>query len=92
MQGQDLQGHFHNDKSTGKYVCDKCSRTFTDFMKLVQHIAWNHGEVTDCQCELCKELQSTEPTGTGYICFTCDVMFDIAKDLQDHLAKHEIKH
>jgi hypothetical protein len=58
-------------------------------MTLVQHIARYHGNDGNYQCRLCQELESTEPTGVGYVCCVCDVVFDIPRDLEDHMATHD---
>ncbi|CAB4022251.1 zinc finger 271-like [Paramuricea clavata] len=89
IEPQDLQGHFAEDKSIGKYACNKCNKRFSNFMTLVQHIARHHGNDGNYQCGLCQELESTEPTGVGYVCCVCDVVFDVPRDLEDHMATHD---
>jgi hypothetical protein len=89
---QDCQGHFLEDQRIiRKYACNKlkCNKRFSNFMKLVQHIARQHGSDGNYQCGLCQELKSKEPTGVGYVCCVCDVVFDIPRDLEDHMATHD---
>ena len=59
-------------------------------MTLVQHVARQHGNDGNYQCGLCQELESTEPTGIGYVCCVCDVVFDVPRDLEDHMATHDL--
>ena len=40
------------------------------------------------KCGLCQELESTEPTGVGYICSVCDIEFDVPSKLEDHISTH----
>jgi uncharacterized CHY-type Zn-finger protein len=84
-----LQEHFVQDENTGKYTCYKCKKGFSNFMTLVQHIARQHGNDGNYQCGLCQELESKEPTGVGYVCFVCDVVFDVPRDLEDHMTTHD---
>jgi hypothetical protein len=58
-------------------------------MRLVQHIAKEHGNDGHYQCRLCQELESTEPTGVGYVCCVCDVVFVVPRELEDHMATHD---
>ena len=44
------------------------------------------------QCGLCQELESTKATGVGYVCFVCDVVFDVPRELEDHMVTHDVKH
>ncbi|CAB4012897.1 zinc finger 236 isoform X1, partial [Paramuricea clavata] len=90
IEPQNLQEHFVEDKSTGKYACNKCNRPFSNFMKLVKHVARQHGNDGIYQCGLCQELESKEPTGVGYVCCVCDVVFDVPRDLEDHMATHDL--
>jgi KRAB domain-containing zinc finger protein len=90
IEPQDLQGHFAEDKSIGKYACNKCNKRFSNFMTLVQHIARQHGNDGNYQCGLCQELESKEPTGIGYVCCVCDVVFDVPRDLEDHMVTHDL--
>jgi hypothetical protein len=84
-----LQEYFIEDKNTGKYVCNKCNKESSRFVKLVQHIERHHGNDGNYLCGLCQELESTEPTGVGYLCCVCDVVFDVPRDLEDHMATHD---
>jgi uncharacterized Zn-finger protein len=68
------------------FVCDKCDKQFPDIESLYQHKAKDHG--TSYQCDLCKELEAREATGIGYICCVCDVEFEIATELEDHVSMH----
>lgn len=38
----------------------------------------------------CRELESTEPTGIGYVCYICDVEFVIPIELKNHMMTHEM--
>jgi uncharacterized Zn-finger protein len=87
IEPQDFQGHFV--EYIGKYACNKCNKRFSNFMTLVQHIARHHGNDGNYQCGLCQELESKEPTGVGYVCCVCDVVFDVPRDLEDHMATHD---
>ena len=86
---QELQEYFVEDKNTGKYVCNKCNKESSRFVKLVQHIERHHGNDGNYLSGLCQELESTEPTGVGYLCCVCDVVFDVPRDLEDHMATHD---
>ena len=58
--------------------------------KLIQQIARQHGTNTHFQCCLCREVESTEQTGMGYVCCQCDIEFDIATNLESHMLTHGI--
>ena len=90
IRPQDLKEHFVEDKYNGKYVCEKCNKQFTDFNKLIQHIARQQGNDGKYQCGFCQELESTEPTGIGYVCCVCDAVFDIPWELEDHMVTHNM--
>ena len=79
--------YFVEDAHTKQCTCNKCDEKFSNSKKLVKHIARQHGDGT-YQCRLCQELESTEPTGAGYLCFVCDVVFDFPKELEDHMTNH----
>jgi predicted RNA-binding Zn-ribbon protein involved in translation (DUF1610 family) len=84
IEPQNLQEHFVQDEKTGKYTCDKCNyKGFSNFIKLVQHIARHHGNDGIYRCE------SNEPTGVGYVCCVCDIVFDVPRDLEDHIVTHD---
>ncbi|CAB4031783.1 zinc finger 271-like [Paramuricea clavata] len=89
VQPQDLNEHFFVFEHDGKCSCSKCDKRCINFMKLVQHIARQHGNDGNYQCGLCQELGSTEPTGVGYVCCVCDVMFVVPRELEDHMATHD---
>ena len=38
--------------------------------------------------DLSKELKTRKPTGITYICCVCDEEFDIASELENHMAGH----
>jgi hypothetical protein len=86
---QDLNEHFFVFEHDGIYRCSKCDKRCINFMKLVQHIAKEHGNDGHYQCGLCQELESTQPTGVGYVCCVCDVMFVVPRELEDHMATHD---
>ena len=88
FEPQELQGHFVKNKHTGKYVCNKCYRHYANFVQLVEHIARLHTNDAKYQCGFCQELESTVPTGLGYICCVCDVVFEIPCDLEAHMITH----
>ena len=71
-----------------KYVCNKCKNPFSTFKRMLKHIGREHGSDGNYQCGLCEELHSKEPTGVGYVCCICDVVFDMPKELEDHMANH----
>jgi predicted SprT family Zn-dependent metalloprotease len=57
IEPQNLQEHVQDEK-TGKYTCDKCNyKGFSNFVKLVQHIARHHGNDGIYRCGLCQELE-----------------------------------
>ena len=87
-QPQDIQEHVFKDEVTGQHVCMKCNMHFSNFTKLVQHIARQHGNNVNFQCGLCQEVESMEPTGVGYICTICDIEFNIPRKLEDHMNTH----
>ena len=57
----------------------KCNIHFSNFTKLVRHIARQHGNNINFECALCQELESSEPT---------DIEFDIPRKLEDHMNTH----
>ncbi len=79
------------DKNSDKNVCSKCGKKFVVYLKLVQHIARHHRNDGNYQCGLCQELESTKATGVGYVCFVCDVVFDVPRELEDHMVTHDVK-
>ena len=88
IQPYDVQEHFVENEHTKQFTCNKCDEKFSNSKKLVKHIARQHGNDGTYQCRLCQELESTEPTGVGYICSVCDVVFDFPKELEDHMTTH----
>ena len=40
------------------------------------------------QCDVCQELDSSTATGIGYICRICDVVFETANELENHVSVH----
>ena len=75
IQPYDVQEYFVKDEHTKQFTCNKCDEKFSNSKKLVKHIARQHGNDGTYQCRLCQELESTKPTGVGYICSVCDVVF-----------------
>ena len=90
IQPHDVQEYFVEDEHTKQCTCNKCDEKFSDLKKLVKHIARQHGNDGTYKCRLCQELESTEPTGVGYICSVCDVVFDFPKELEDHMTTHRV--
>ena len=88
IQPHDVQEYFVQDEHTKQFNCKKCDEKFCDSKELVKHIARQHGNDGTYQCRLCKELDSTEPTGVGYICLVCDAVFDFPRELEDHMTTH----
>ena len=88
IQPHDVQECFVQDEHTKQFTCNKCDEKFFNSKKLVKHIARQHGNDGTYQCRLCQELESTEPTGVGYICFVCNVVFDFPRELEDHMTTH----
>ena len=88
IQPCDVQEYFVKDEHTKQFTCNKCDEKFSNSKKLVKHIARQHGNDETYQCRLCQELESTEPTGLGYLCFVCDVVFDFPRELKDHMTTH----
>ena len=80
------QGHASEILSDDHFDCDKCDKQFPDIESLYQHKAKDHG--MSYQCDVCKELEAREATGIGYICCVCDVEFEIATELEDHMSRH----
>jgi DNA-directed RNA polymerase subunit RPC12/RpoP len=77
-----------NEVSNGNhYGCDKCNKQFLDLHRLNQHKTKEHG--TSYKCDVCQELEASEATGIGYICFICDAEFEIAAELENHVRTHE---
>jgi KRAB domain-containing zinc finger protein len=91
IQPQELQEHFVKDTGSGKYVCSKCSKQLPhSFVKWVRHIAREHKNDGTYQCGFCQELESTEPTGIGYACCACDAVFDVPRELEEHMVTHHM--
>ena len=84
IQPHDVQEYFVEDEHTKQFTCNKCDEKFSNLRKLVKHIARQHGNDGIYQCRLCQELESTEPTGVGYLCSVC-VVFDFHRELEDVL-------
>ena len=83
MQSQEQ----HSEEiSNSNHDCDVCKKQFPDLKKLKLHKAKDHRATY--QCHVCIELDATEPTGIGYICFICDAEFDIASELEKHMDTH----
>ena len=40
------------------------------------------------RCDVCQELDSSTATGIGYICCICDVVFETANELENHMSVH----
>jgi hypothetical protein len=68
--------NLQEDKNTGKYVCNKCHKDSSGFIKLVQHIARHHANDGNYQA------------GVGYVCCVCGVVFGVPIDLEDHMVTH----
>ncbi len=68
--------------------CDKCNKQFLNLHRLNQHQTKEHG--TSYKCEVCQELEASEATGIGYICFICDGEFEIATELENHIRTHKM--
>ena len=91
IQAQDLEEHFHQDQSTGKFLCGKCNQQFCKFWKLVKHIRIHHNNDNAIdKCALCRELEATEPNGIGYVCCVCNIVFDVPRDLENHMFTHNM--
>ena len=88
IQPHDVQEYFVEDEHTKQFTCNKCDKKFSNSKKLIKHIARQHGNDGTYQCRLCQELESKEPSGVGYICSVCDVVFDFPKELEDHMTTH----
>ena len=88
IQSYDVQEYFVKDEHTKQFTCNKCDEKFSNSKKLVKHIARQHGNDGTYQCCLCQELESKEPTGVGYICSVCDVVFNFPRELEDHMTTH----
>ena len=88
IQPHDMQEYFVKDEHTKQCTCNKCDKKFSNSKKLIKHIARQHDNDGTYQCRLCQELESTEPTGVGYICSVCEVVFDFPKELEDHMTTH----
>ena len=88
IQPYDVQEYFVQDKHTKQCTCNKCDEKFSNLKKLVKHIARQHGNYGTYQCRLCQELESTEPTGVGYICSVCDAVFDFPRELENQMTSH----
>ena len=88
IQPHDVQEYFVEGEHTKQCTCNKCDEKFSNSKKLMKHIARQHGNDGTYQCRLCQELESSEPTGVGYICSVCDVVFDFPRELEDHMTTH----
>ena len=86
LSPQDLSEHFFEDTGDENYICRKCNNQFVNSITFLQHVAKEHFSESNYQCSFCQEINSTEPTGIGYICCICDHIFDIPRDLQDHMV------
>ena len=84
IEPHDVREYFVEDEHTKQWTCKKCDEKFFNSKKLIKHIARQHGN-DGTQCHLCQELESTEPTGVGYLCSVCDVVFDFPRKLEDNV-------
>ena len=73
IQPHDLQEYFIVDEDTKQCACKTCDEKFSNSKKFVKHIARQQGNDGSYQCRLCRELESTEPTGVNYLCSVCDL-------------------
>ena len=90
IQPYDMLEYFIEDEHTKQCICKKCDEKFYDSKELVKHIARQHGNDGTYQCCLCQELETTEPTRTGYLCGACGVVFDTLRKLGDHMNTHSM--
>ena len=90
VEPADLNEHFIEDTQDGKYVCSKCDKRLINSMKLLQHIARQHGNDGNYQCCFCQESELTELSNIGYVCGVCDVVFDVPRKLEDHMVTHDM--
>ena len=90
IQPHDVQEHFVEDEHTKRCTCNKCDKKFSDSKNLVKLIARQHGNDGTYQCRLCQELESKEPSGVGYLCSVCGVVFDFPIELEDHMTMHSL--
>ena len=86
IQPHDVQEYFVEDEHSTQCTCNKCNAKFSNSKKLLKHLKRQHGDDGTYQCCLCQELKSTEPTGIGYLCCVCDVVFDVPRDLEHHMT------
>jgi DNA-directed RNA polymerase subunit RPC12/RpoP len=42
------------------------------------------------QCDFCQEIESSEPSGIGYVCSLCGCGFGNLKKLEDHIVDHNV--
>ena len=81
------KGYKNEISERNHYDCDECMKQFSDNYSLKQHKSKDHG--TLYKCDLCHELEASEPTGIGYLCCVCDSEFEIASKLEEHMLTHD---
>ena len=62
-------------------------KQYSDHYSLKQHKSKDHD--TLYKCDLCDELEASEPAGIGYLCCVCDAEFEVASKLEEHMLTHD---
>ena len=84
------------------HICQEYHEEFSSTQEFVDHKSVSHGHV-EYECHHCQaklhsrktfeqhqfdhELEATEPMGMEYICFRCDVSFNLARKLVNHMVE-----
>jgi hypothetical protein len=79
-------------------LCKTCGREISRSQELQENINMrfklaqlksdDHGNNVSYQCDSCQDIESNEPSGTGYVCSLCGCGCGNLKELEDHMVIH----
>ena len=68
--------------------CSICERQIFQLNQLSHNDQASSSE-NHYKCNVCRELESSTATGIGYICCICDVVFETANELENHMSVYD---
>ena len=79
----------HTKKSHLTETSQRCSICNQEILHTQQQTQKNQGiDENHYRCDVCQELESSTTTGVRYICCICDVVFETANELENHVSVH----